>query len=138
MTGAGRPRPAPGTADATALAGVWRLVSFHTVDEHGATSPGPLGDDPTGLLFYSADGHVAVHMMPADGPPQYLSYAGTWHREGDHIVHSLAVAAERDWLGTDQSRRLRLEGDRLTLTGTSLSGPDRRVLVWQRLGRATV
>lgn len=118
------------------LAGVWRLVSFHTVDEHGAVGPGPLGETPAGLLFYSADGHVAVHMMPAAGPPQYLSYAGTWHREGDRIVHSLTIAAEPDWLGTDQSRQLRLDGDRLTLTGTSLSTPDRRVLVWQRIGRA--
>ncbi|WP_030586931.1 lipocalin-like domain-containing protein [Streptomyces sp. ADI98-10] len=124
--------PEEGAAE---LAGVWSLVSFDTVGEDGSVLPGPLGENPTGLLFYSADGHVGVHMMPADGPPAYLSYAGTWRREADRIVHRLTVAGERDWLGTDQSRQLRLDGDRLTLTGTSLSTTDRRVLVWRRLGR---
>lgn len=118
------------------LAGVWGLVSFHTLDERGEAGPGPLGDHPTGLLFYSEDGHVAVHMMPAGGPPEYLSYAGTWRREGDRVVHTLTVAARADWIGTEQTRQLALDGDRLTLTGSSLSTADRRVLVWRRLGPA--
>ncbi|MEU7580057.1 lipocalin-like domain-containing protein [Streptomyces sp. NPDC041068] len=129
-TGATDVAEATGVAD---VVGVWRLVSFHTLDEHGTVTPGPLGDDPVGLLFYTPDGHVAVHMTSAAGPPPYLSYAGTWHREGDRVVHHLTVAAEREWIGTDQIRRLELDGDLLTLTGTSLSTQDRRVLVWQRL-----
>ncbi len=134
MTGPGPEGGAVSRQAGEELAGVWSLVSFDTVREDGSVLPGPLGEKPTGLLFYSADGHVAVHMMPADGPPAYLSYAGTWRREADRIVHHLTVAAERDWLGTDQSRHLRLDGDLLTLTGTSLSTTDLRVLVWRRLG----
>ncbi|KNB52385.1 hypothetical protein AC230_11505 [Streptomyces caatingaensis] len=112
---------------------MWTLVSFHTLDEQGGVRPGPLGDHPAGLLFYSEDGHVAVHMMPAGGPPDYLSYAGTWRREGDRVVHTLTVAARAEWLGTEQTRSLTLDGDLLTLTGSSLSTTDRRVLVWRRL-----
>ncbi|MFF5982378.1 lipocalin-like domain-containing protein [Streptomyces olindensis] len=119
---------------AARLVGVWRLVSFHTLAPDGSVSPGPLGEHPEGLLFYSAGGHVAVHMMPADGPPQYLSYAGTWHLDGDRVVHILTVAGRTEWLGTGQVRRLELDGDLLTLTGQALSSPDRRVLVWQRTG----
>ncbi|MFI6415704.1 lipocalin-like domain-containing protein [Streptomyces sp. NPDC050585] len=126
----GRPRPR-GEAQ---LVGVWRLVSFHTLAADGTVTPGPLGENPAGLLFYSATGHVAVHMMPAEGPPEYLSYAGTWRREGDSVVHTLTVAGHREWLGGDQVRQVELDGDRLTLTGTALSTADRRVLVWERTG----
>ncbi|MFY1675593.1 lipocalin-like domain-containing protein [Streptomyces sp. WMMC905] len=127
--GAGSPH---GPADG--LAGVWRLVSFHTLAPDGALRPGPLGDSPTGLLFYSGTGHVAVHMSPAGGPHEYLGYAGTWRREGDRVLHTLNLAPRPEWLGSVQVRLLELDGDRLTLTGTALSTAERRVLVWERIG----
>ncbi|MFJ3160269.1 lipocalin-like domain-containing protein [Streptomyces kanasensis] len=132
MTAPTPPVPQGPTAD---LAGVWRLVSFETLAPDGGRRPGPLGESPVGLLFYSVTGHVAVHMMPAAGPPEYLSYAGTWHREGDRVVHTLTVAARPDWLDSAQVRLLELDGDRLTLTGGALSTAERRVLVWERVGR---
>ncbi|MFI6704133.1 lipocalin-like domain-containing protein [Streptomyces sp. NPDC050509] len=128
------------------LAGVWRLVSFHDIDGEGATREGPLGPDPAGLLFYAADGFVSVHMMrtvehretgdgPAERPtPGYMSYAGTWRRFGDQVVHTLTVAPNPEWIGTDQIRDLTLDGDRLTLYGDALVGrPQRRVLEWHRV-----
>ncbi|WP_413760830.1 lipocalin-like domain-containing protein [Streptomyces sp. MMBL 11-3] len=134
---------------ASELIGVWRLASFHDVDEEGRTHEGPLGPEPDGLLFYSAEGHVSVHMMrtgPQAGPrasrdgsgerpPQdYMSYSGTWRRAGDQVVHTITVAPERGWIGTDQVRDLSLAGDTLTLHGDSLIGRrQRRVLVWRRV-----
>lgn len=139
---------------ASELAGVWRLVSFHDVDDEGNRGEGPLGPAPRGLLFYSADGYVSVTMMRApdhgapnhdapdqepgaDGGPRqdYMSYAGTWRRSGGQVFHALTVAPDPGWLGTEQVRDLRLDGDRLTLTGNALSRPGRRILQWQRTGR---
>lgn len=128
------------------LTGVWRLVSFHDVDDEGNRHEGPLGPNPGGMLFYGADGHVAVNMMRAadgqaaeraDGSPQgYMSYAGTWRRCGDQVFHTITVAPDPRWLGTEQVRDLLLNGDRLTLYGNSLVGrPQRRILQWERIGR---
>ncbi|MFG3392375.1 lipocalin-like domain-containing protein [Streptomyces parvus] len=131
MTGPTRPDDR-GRSQARVV-GTWRLLSFRTLTEEGALLPGPLGASPTGLLFYGSEGHMAVHMMPAAGPPEHLSYAGTWRLEDDHMVHTLTVAARRDWLGTKQVRRVEHHGDRLTLTGTALSTREQRVLVWERV-----
>jgi hypothetical protein len=126
------------------MAGVWRLVSFHDVDDAGTRREGPLGSDPAGMLFYSAGGHVSVTMMRTGGPeaapagpprPGYMSYAGTWRVAGDQVIHTITVAPDPLWIGTDQVRDLLLDGDRLTLAGNSLVGrPQRRVLQWERIG----
>ncbi|MFE4059630.1 lipocalin-like domain-containing protein [Streptomyces sp. NPDC059096] len=135
-----------GDPSAGEITGVWRLASFHDVDAEGSTREGPLGPDPTGLLFYSPEGHVSVTMMraveprgpgepPAERPARsYMSYAGTWRRLGDQVVHTITVAPDPGWIGTDQVRDLTLEGDRLTLYGDALVGrPQRRVLEWHRV-----
>lgn len=128
------------------LAGVWQLRSFRDIDSEGVEHDGPLGPDPRGLLFYSPDGHVSLNMMrtgtteagTARDDPQsrmYLSYAGTWRLEGNRVLHSITVAPHPRWVGTEQSRELTLDGNRLTLCGVSLSGPKRlRRVQWQRVG----
>jgi hypothetical protein len=110
------------------LVGAWHLESFH--DVHGGTlSEGPLGPAPTGLLIYSADGHVAVTMAGTG----FMSYAGSWHRDGDRVLHTISVAPEATWAGSVQVRDLRLSGDRLVLSGCGPSGsPVRRELTWRR------
>jgi hypothetical protein len=125
------------------LVGVWRLESFHDLDPEGRREEGPLGSAPSGLLIYSADGHVSVTMMRTGSPqpprPDYMSYAGTWRREGDRVVHTIDIAPDPSWLGTDQVRELELRGDRLALVGSALVGPARRrVLDWRRVGPASL
>ncbi len=128
------------------LAGVWRLISFHDVDDEGRRHEGPLGPGPRGMLFYSADGHVCVTMMRAPhgqaagwadrSAQSYMSYAGTWRRSGNQVFHVITVAPDPLWLGTEQVRDLLLDGNRLTLCGNSLVGrPQRRILQWERIGR---
>lgn len=121
------------------LAGVWRLVSYHDLDERGARHAGPLGLAPEGLLFYAPNGHLSVTMMRTGaaqpGDQTFNSYAGTWRREGDRVVHAIHLAPDPAWVGTEQIRELVLEGDRLRLYGTALIGaPRRRVVEWHRIG----
>lgn len=120
----------------TDLVGVWRLVSFHDVDDAGQTSTGPLGADPSGLLIYTEDGHVSVSMMRTEpGPaPGFMGYAGRWHRKGNQVIHWIEVTPRPDWVGTEQIRAAELAGDRLILHAqTMVHGHcQRRVLVWRR------
>jgi Lipocalin-like domain len=118
------------------IVGVWRLVSFHDVDDAGRATTGPLGVDPSGVLIYTGDGHVSVSMMrTGPGPaPAFMGYAGRWHREGEHVTHRIEVTPRADWVGTEQVRAAEVAGDRLTLhASTTVDGhPQRRVLVWRR------
>jgi hypothetical protein len=135
-------RAAP-TADA--LAGVWRLVAYHELDETGATSEGPLGPDPQGMLMYAPGGYVAVSMMRpqdgaatstaplGDGQETFMGYAGRWRLEGDRVVHQVQVSAHPAQVGTEQVRDVVLDGDQLTLYGTRLSGHGRRMLRWRKV-----
>ncbi|RAJ43054.1 FAD/FMN-containing dehydrogenase [Kitasatospora sp. SolWspMP-SS2h] len=131
------PQPtAPSTAG-DGIAGVWRLASYHDLDQDGARHEGPLGPAPEGLLFYAPNGRLSVTMMrtgPArPGDQTFNSYAGTWRREGARVVHTIQLAPDPAWIGTEQVRELVLEGDRLRLYGTALIGPPRRrVLEWHR------
>ncbi|MEV0634186.1 lipocalin-like domain-containing protein [Streptomyces sp. NPDC050619] len=133
------PRPTTPSVSGDELAGVWRLVSYHDLDKHGARHTGPLGLAPDGLLFYAPDGHLSVTMMRTSaaqpGDQTFNSYAGTWRREGDRVIHAIRLAPDPAWVGTEQIRELVLEGDRLRLYGTALIGPPRRrVLEWHRIG----
>jgi hypothetical protein len=132
-------------ASETDLVGVWQLVSFHDIDDSGQKREGPLGPQPRGLLFYSANGHMSVNMMRTSHPagpdgqgerpsPAYMSYGGSWRLEADRVCHTISVAPDPGWVDTEQVRELVLRGDRLTLYGTALVGPpQRRVLDWQRI-----
>ncbi|GAA4920854.1 lipocalin-like domain-containing protein [Streptomonospora salina] len=116
------------------LVGAWRLVSFRTTDAGGGTDP--LGASPSGLLVYAATGHVAVNMMRTDkeGGTRYMSYAGTWRREQERVVHTISVAPDRRWIGLDQVRDVELVGDRLLLSGRGPSThAERSTLEWQRI-----
>ncbi|MFE2276718.1 lipocalin-like domain-containing protein [Streptomyces sp. NPDC059454] len=118
------------------LVGVWRLVSFLSAEADADPDSGPLGASPDGLLVYTATGHVTVNMMRTDGEDgsRYMSYAGTWRRERDRVVHTISVAPERTWIGSEQVRDLELSGDRLLLSGRGPSGKaGRSTLEWRRV-----
>lgn len=65
--------------------------------------------------------------------PSSMSYAGTWRRDRTQMVHTITIAPDASWLGTEQVRDMKPDGDRLTLYGTALVGaPRRRVLERRR------
>ncbi|MEU7754829.1 lipocalin-like domain-containing protein [Micromonospora sp. NPDC049101] len=123
--------------------GTWELLSY--VDVVGDdVRPGPLGDHPRGLLVYTADGHMSVSMMrtgpapestgPDDQVETFMGYAGTWRASGSEIRHTVLVSAHSRMVGSELVRHAALDGDVLTLHGTSpVNGrPRRRRLVWRR------
>ncbi|WP_084496693.1 lipocalin-like domain-containing protein [Nocardia amamiensis] len=123
--------------NATDLVGTWELVSYYDIDENDATSQGPLGDAPRGLLIYGAHGYMSVSMMRTDGAAgatPFMGYAGTWRRSGTEVVHAISVCSNPAWADTEQVRQMSLTGDVLTLIGSAQVGgrTQRRVLTWRR------
>jgi hypothetical protein len=109
-----------------ALAGRWRLVSYQ------AGKIFPMGERAKGVLDYSADGKVSVHIM-GEG---YFAYYGdyTVDEASATVTHHLEMASEPSFVGASNVRRAQLEGRRLVLTGSmNFDGQPREIrVVWER------
>lgn len=136
------------------LLGTWKLVSDWTTRPNGERVA-PYGEHPAGFLTYTADGRVFAILGRSDRKPLHgdrftapeaeraeaystaLGYTGryTIDNAGAKVVHHVEVATFPDYVGTDQVRQMKLEGDRLTLRATLTMGGEKRAseLVWVRL-----
>jgi hypothetical protein len=136
------------------LAGAWLLESWKIHYGDQVEAGYPFGPDPVGLLIYSSDGWMSATVSRALRPPfpggqsprqmdagavaeaywSYFHYAGTWRIEGDQVIHSVVHSLNPNMAGTLQVRHMKLDGQRLTLTGLEPHRGDtrRHVLLWKR------
>ena len=118
------------------LVGSWRLERFCS-ERSGEAEAFPLGDAPDGLLTYTADGVMSVHLLADPDGPQtrmdaYTGYYGSYSIDEDAAVisHHVEGASVERLAGTVQDRNYRLDGDRLELSAL-VSGAN-MTLTWKR------
>ena len=113
------------------LAGRWRLVSYQAQPEQG-DAVHPLGTAAVGVLDYSREGNVSVHIMGAG----YFAYYGyyTVDEKAATVTHHLELCSERSLAGASNLRHIALEGARLVLSGSmNLDGRPHTIrVVWER------
>jgi hypothetical protein len=139
------------------LVGTWRLVSFVTADEGGERQY--WDDRATGLIIYTADGHVAAQLYDARRPTLgteweqvdraaahrsfvgLATYYGRYTVDTDNatVTHMVEGAMSPDWIGSRLVRSYRFLGpNRIelgVLTNADGQAATRRtVLVWERVG----
>lgn len=142
------------------LLGTWRLVSAGTFRRDGALEPYPeYGPYPVGYLMYDPTGHMCVSLANPNHPhwvnPEkptdkekissydaFFAYCGTYEvREKENrVIHRPEMGSWPHYLGTDQNRNFRLEGDRLILSDeeTPPGGERRRYqITWARVEKGT-
>ena len=132
------------------LIGSWRLVSYETTDAAGRTAR-PYGD-AVGRISYDAHGNMAgqvmrpdrAHVESGDAQAQealrayrgYIAYFGTYEvaADGASVVHHVQGALNPAWVGGDQIRGLRFDGERLILSAEIRKGATAvtHVLTWER------
>jgi Lipocalin-like domain len=133
------------------LNGAWRLVQWRRINADG-TQSFPLGQDAQGMLLYTDDGYMSAMMTAGDRPkidggdplggdPQArataystcLAYSGSWHRQGDTVIHRLTDSLYPNWSGTVQPRSIENRDGELILR-TPQDGPGGVVneIVWAR------
>lgn len=130
MLGACQTTPAPPT-----LAGAWRLLSY-TDTPNGGETVQAFGAEPTGMFIFTEDGQASISLMrnppgpdadaPADPDPDacdptwYCSYFGSY--DVDWSRHEWTIHVEGgnipSFIGADQTRPFRLEGERLIISTT--------------------
>lgn len=137
------------------VVGTWKLVSVTATTDKGVVDKAALGQNPSGLLTYTADGRMMAIISddgrkplsvadrvsaPAEERAQaystFMAYAGRYTYTCDKVVHHIEVASLQNWVSTDQTRFVTLQGDRLIVRNTpQLRGAVLVTLesVWERL-----
>jgi hypothetical protein len=138
------------------LVGTWRLVSMGSRDEVTADETQVWEDGALGFLTYTEDGRMSAVLAAArraisthsggDAPIEEqamlfrrsVAYAGRYTVSAGAVIHHVEVAGDPTWIGKDQKRFMRFEGERLILTTPSIStplAPNPRVftLAWEKI-----
>jgi len=132
------------------LVGTWKLVSASS-----STDKAVFGQNPTGLLTYTPDGHMSalvanggrkplpdddVFSAPVEERAQafstFIAYAGRYTFTGHQVIHHVEVASIQNWVSTNLTRDVRFEGNRIILrTPPMTSGGVLQTfeLVWERV-----
>lgn len=116
------------------LEGTWELIRWYNEDSSGQQFF-PFGKDVSGYISYSPDGFVFVHMSannrplysdndPFTGTPEehqaamisHITYAGRYTQDDDRVTHHVTQASCPNWVGSQQVRHARLDGDSLSLS----------------------
>lgn len=106
------------------LIGTWFLQEWDcTLD--GVFLNHPFGTDAHGVISYSPGGRMSAILMKSGRAPLagkslikasdqeklsvvdgYVSYAGRWRVENDHVIHSVDFSLLPNWIGTDLVRKI--------------------------------
>ncbi|GAB3028538.1 lipocalin-like domain-containing protein [Mycobacterium bourgelatii] len=119
-----------------ALLGGWWLESFVTRNEDTGEQRNTFGEHPSGLILYTADGHMSAQLTPGPGA-EYISYGGRFDVDdaAGTVRHDVSIATMPELLQQPLFRHARVDGDRLTLSASTTSASGTRLhstLVWRR------
>ena len=112
-------------ADKDKIVGTWRLISVAYVDEQTKERTPVLGENPRGYQIATPEGRWLA-LVTADGRPvpktdedrakalrTMISYSGRYRVEDGKVITKVEVAWNEAWVGGEQVRFIRFEGDDL-------------------------
>ncbi len=138
------------TDDAEKLIGDWKLASFFTEDVETKQRTNVYGDNPTGYLAITAGRRFIGLLTPdqqkaaqtleeqAAAYRAMLAYTGKLRLDGERFIVDVDAAWNKDWVGTEQVRFWRLEGNRLLIKSAPIPNPNVAgrmmvgTLVWEK------
>jgi Lipocalin-like domain len=112
-------------ADSGKLLGIWKLVSLEIEAQGTGQMEPPMGEKPAGYAVFTQEGRAFFILTgelrePATNDEQragllntLVAYTGTYRVEGDKWITTVEVAWNPEWVGSEQTRFFRLDGDRL-------------------------
>jgi hypothetical protein len=110
-------------ADKERIVGTWKLVAVMYEDAQTKEKTPVLGDHPRGYQIATPEGRWLA-LVTAEGRPvpktdddrakalrSMIAYSGRYRVEGDKVITKVEVAWNEAWVGGEQVRVLRFEGD---------------------------
>jgi len=110
-------------AEKDRIVGTWKLVSVVYEDAQTKERTPVLGEHPSGYQIATPEGRWLA-LVTADGRPvpktdedrakalrSMIAYSGRYRIEGDKVITKVEVAWNEAWVGGEQVRFLRFDGD---------------------------
>ena len=132
------------------IVGTWTLVSVNYEDQDTKALTPVLGVHPRGRQIATADGRWLA-LVTAENRPvpktdeeraqalrTMISYSGRYRVEGNKVITKVEIAWNEAWVGGEQVRFVRFEGDRLLIESPPMPHPNvggkvvRVIVVWER------
>ena len=136
------------------LVGTYDLVSWEYRHKSGEISY-PLGTDAKGVISYSSDGFVFVHVMAnnrsnhaeddvfgggineiKDSATTHISYCGSYVIEESEVIHCISVSSFPNLVPSEQRRNWEFKNGMLLLSAHGIRSGHEKVdafLIWQRV-----
>jgi hypothetical protein len=139
--------------DGSKVVGLWKLVSYQIeVQATGEKAP-VMGQKPTGYATFSPEGRVFFILTGEGRKPAktdqeraelldtLVAYTGTYRIEDDKWITKVEVAWNPEWVGTEQARLFKIDGDRLqvlspwrVMPNWADKGMTRSIVTFERAG----
>jgi Lipocalin-like domain len=132
------------------IVGTWKLVSVVYEDQESKTRTPVLGEHPKGRQIATADGRWLA-LVTAEGRTvpktdeeraqalrTMIAYTGRYRVEDGKVVTKVEAAWNEAWVGGEQTRFIRFEGDRLFIKSPPMPHPNvsnkvvRVIVIWDR------
>jgi len=132
------------------IVGTWALVSV-VYEDTGTKERTPIyGEHPKGIQIATAAGRwfalmtAEGRMIPktdedrAQALKSMIAYTGRYRVEGGKVITKVEAAWNEAWVGGEQVRHIRFEGDKLFIESPPMPHPNindktvRVIVVWQR------
>jgi Lipocalin-like domain len=135
------------------IVGTWKLVSVAYADQATGERTSLYGEHPKGVQIATPDGRWLALMTAQDrGVPQsdaeraqalktMIAYTGRYRVEDGNVITKVEAAWNEAWVGTEQVRAIRFDGDRLHLQSPPMPHPNiggkvvRVIVTWERESR---
>lgn len=132
------------------IVGVWKLVSVVYEDQETKALTPVLGEHPKGRQIATADGKwLALVTGEGRAVPKtdaeraqalrtMIAYTGRYRVEGGKVITKVEAAWNEAWVGGEQVRFIRFEGDRLFIESPPMPHPNqnnrvvRVIVIWDR------
>ena len=132
------------------IVGTWTLVSVVYEDVATRERTPVCGEHPSGIQIATPEGRWLA-LMTAEGRAipksdadraqalkSMIAYTGRYRVENGQVITKVEAAWNEAWVGGEQVRNIRFEGDRLYIESPPLPHPNindkmvRVIVVWQR------
>ncbi|HXY55490.1 MAG TPA: lipocalin-like domain-containing protein [Nitrospirota bacterium] len=113
--------------DGTQVHGLWKLVSYEVEMQATGQKELSMGQDPTGYVIFTPEGRVFFIFTGEGRKPaksvqeradllnSLVAYTGTYRIEGDKWITKVEVAWNPEWVGTEQTRFFKVDGNSLKI-----------------------
>jgi hypothetical protein len=136
--------------DKSAIVGTWNLVSV-VYEDQGTKERTPVyGEHPRGIQIATAEGRW-IALMTGQGRPvprtdaeradamrTMIAYTGRYRVKDGKVITKVEAAWNEAWVGGEQVRAIRFEGDRLFIESPPMPHPNlndkivRVIVIWER------